>query len=128
MTQKKISLPLAAGADTEPMTSLHSEDPFARIEHDVTTHSVVLYMKGTLQQPMCGFSAKAAAILQSYGVDVYAVNVLADPAIRQAVKEYSDWPTIPQVYINGEFLGGSDLLGQMAESGQLDALMETVSK
>jgi monothiol glutaredoxin len=80
---------------------------------------VVLFMKGSKMMPQCGFSSMASQILTAYTKDYKTVNVLADPQIRQGVKDYSNWPTIPQVYVNGEFLGGSDILRDMHESGEL---------
>jgi monothiol glutaredoxin len=93
------------------------------IEQQVSTHPVVLYMKGTPHQPQCGFSANAIRILNACGVeDFYAVDVLADPDIRQGIKEFSNWPTIPQLYVNGEFVGGSDIMSEMFQSGELQKL------
>jgi monothiol glutaredoxin len=93
------------------------------IEQQVSTHPVVLYMKGTPHQPQCGFSANAIRILNACGVeDFYAVDVLADPGIRQGIKEFSNWPTIPQLYVNGEFVGGSDIMSEMFQSGELQKL------
>ena len=90
----------------------------------VTSNPVVLYMKGTPQFPQCGFSANAANILKACGVTEYlSVNVLADPEIRQGIKEYSNWPTIPQLYINGEFVGGSDIMTDMYQKGELQKLL-----
>ncbi|ABI59093.1 MULTISPECIES: Grx4 family monothiol glutaredoxin [Nitrosomonas] len=95
------------------------------IEQQVSTHPVVLYMKGTPQQPQCGFSANAVQILSACGVeDFFAVNVLADPEIRQGIKDYSSWPTIPQLYVNGEFVGGSDIMAEMFQNGELKKLLE----
>ena len=95
------------------------------IEQQITTHPVVLYMKGTPDQPQCGFSANAVNILQACGVDnIHAVDVLADPEIRQGIKDYSNWPTIPQLYVNGEFIGGSDIVTEMYQSGELQKLFE----
>lgn len=94
------------------------------IEQQVSIHSVVLYMKGTPQQPQCGFSANAIRILNACGVnDFYAVDVLADPEVRQGIKEFSNWPTIPQLYVNGEFIGGSDIMSEMFQSGELQKLL-----
>lgn len=124
--KKKISLPIVGTESTQaaaPRTRAEGGDVMSEIEHEVKAHRVVLYMKGTPQAPMCGFSARAAAVLGSYGVDVYAVNILEDPEKRQAIKEYSDWPTIPQIYVDGEFLGGSDLLMQMHQNGQLEQVI-----
>ncbi|SDW21665.1 Grx4 family monothiol glutaredoxin [Nitrosomonas communis] len=95
------------------------------IEQQITTHPVVLYMKGTPDHPQCGFSANAVKILNACGVkDLFSVDVLADPEIRQGVKEYSNWPTIPQLYINGEFVGGSDIMSEMYQNGELKKLLE----
>jgi monothiol glutaredoxin len=89
----------------------------------VETHPVVLFMKGTPARPQCGFSAATADVLRRYDVPVHAVDVLADPALRQAIKTYSDWPTIPQLYIGGAFVGGCDIVREMHESGELGALI-----
>jgi monothiol glutaredoxin len=95
------------------------------IKQQVTTHPVVLYMKGTPDAPQCGFSALAVKILHTCGVnDIFAVDVLAEPQIRQGIKEYSNWPTIPQLYVNGEFVGGSDIVGEMYQSGELQKLLQ----
>jgi monothiol glutaredoxin len=94
------------------------------IHEQVTTHPVVLYMKGTPQFPQCGFSATVAEILRRCGVDdYYAVNVLADDDIRQGIKEYANWPTIPQLYVNGEFVGGCDIVREMYSTGELQKLL-----
>jgi monothiol glutaredoxin len=94
------------------------------IRDQVTKNPVVLYMKGTPQFPQCGFSSAATQMLKACGVDDYlAVNVLADPAIRQGIKEYANWPTIPQLYVKGEFVGGSDIMREMYESGELQQLL-----
>ncbi|MDR3391929.1 MAG: Grx4 family monothiol glutaredoxin [Sulfuriferula sp.] len=94
------------------------------IREQVTGHKVVLYMKGTPQFPQCGFSANAVQILKSSGVtDLFTVNVLAEPEIRQGIKDYANWPTIPQLYINGEFVGGSDIMKEMFQSGELQKLI-----
>ena len=99
------------------------------IRDQVTTNDVVLYMKGTPQFPQCGFSSTAVQILKGCGVrEVLAVNVLADNDIRQGIKDFSNWPTIPQLYINGEFIGGSDIMTEMFESGELQALIPDVAK
>ena len=91
-----------------------------QIKETVTNNPVVLYMKGTPQFPQCGFSSKAVQILKACGVkDIVGVNVLADPDIRQGIKDYANWPTIPQLYIRGEFIGGSDIMAEMYEAGEL---------
>ncbi|HTJ98564.1 MAG TPA: Grx4 family monothiol glutaredoxin [Bordetella sp.] len=93
----------------------------------VTQHPVVLFMKGTAQFPQCGFSGKAIQLLKSCGVKkLVTVNVLDDDEVRQGIKEFSNWPTIPQLYVGGEFIGGSDILGQMHESGELKTLLDGV--
>ena len=95
------------------------------IREQVTGHPVVLYMKGTPQFPQCGFSAAAVQMLQACGVDrFFSVDVLADPEIRQGVKDYASWPTIPQLYVNGEFVGGSDIVREMYQSGELQKLLQ----
>ena len=93
------------------------------IHEQVTSNPVVLYMKGTPQMPRCGFSSTAVQILQACGArEVLAVDVLADEAIRQGIKEYANWPTIPQLYVNGEFVGGSDIMMEMYQAGELQQL------
>jgi monothiol glutaredoxin len=94
------------------------------IKEQVSGHPVVLYMKGTPQAPQCGFSANAIAMLDACGVkDAFTVDVLADPEIRQGVKAYANWPTVPQLYVKGEFVGGSDIMGEMFQSGELQKLL-----
>ena len=98
-----------------------------RIRETVTSNPVVLYMKGTPQFPQCGFSAKAVQILKACGVDsLVTVDVLADPDIRQGIKEYANWPTIPQLYISGEFVGGSDIMTEMYQSGELQQQIDAL--
>jgi monothiol glutaredoxin len=98
-----------------------------KIRGQVTGNPVVLYMKGTPQMPQCGFSAMAVQVLQACGISQFAsVNVLADPEIRQGIKQYANWPTIPQLYVNGEFVGGSDIMREMYQSGELQKLLEGV--
>jgi monothiol glutaredoxin len=94
-----------------------------RIEEIVASNDVVLFMKGTELFPQCGFSSRAVAILDHLGVPFKTVDVLQDPEIRQGVKEYSDWPTIPQLYVKGQFVGGSDIMMEMFESGELKELV-----
>ena len=94
------------------------------IKQQVSGHPVVLYMKGTPQSPQCGFSANAIAMLNACGVkDLYTVDVLADPEIRQGIEAYANWPTIPQLYVKGEFVGGSDIMGEVFQSGELQKLL-----
>jgi monothiol glutaredoxin len=95
-------------------------DVHQRIDDLVKNNRVVLFMKGTAQFPMCGFSGRAIQILKACGVsDLKTVNVLEDQEIRQGIKGYSDWPTIPQLYVNGEFIGGSDIMTEMYQAGEL---------
>src|SRR5579883_541953 len=96
------------------------------IKQQVQENNIVLYMKGTPQFPQCGFSSKAVSILKACGVDGFAaVNVLENPEIRQGIKEFSNWPTIPRLYIKGEFIGGSDIMTEMYENGELQELLAT---
>lgn len=100
-------------------------DAQEKIKQTVQGNKVVLFMKGTAQSPQCGFSAKAIQILKACGVDQpMTVNVLDDPDIRQGIKEYANWPTIPQLYINGEFVGGSDIVSEMFQNGELQTLLK----
>ena len=94
------------------------------IKQTVADNDVVLFMKGTKTMPQCGFSSRVAGVLNYMGVDFADVNVLADESIRQGIKEYSDWPTIPQLYVKGEFIGGCDIVTEMTMSGELDDLFE----
>ena len=95
-----------------------------RIEDMVGSNDVVLFMKGTKTMPQCGFSSRVAGVLNYMGVDYQDVNVLADEEIRQGIKDYSDWPTIPQLYVKGEFVGGCDIVTEMTLSGELDKLFD----
>ncbi|MCY4179031.1 MAG: Grx4 family monothiol glutaredoxin [Litoreibacter sp.] len=99
-------------------------DANAQIQEKVDTNDVVLFMKGTKEMPQCGFSSKVAGVLNYIGVEYSDVNVLADDAIRSGIKEFSDWPTIPQLYVKGEFIGGCDIVTEMTLSGELDTLFE----
>lgn len=95
------------------------------IKETVTTNPVVLFMKGTAQFPQCGFSGRAIQLLKASGAEnLVTINVLEDPVVRQGIKDYSNWPTIPQLYVNGEFIGGSDIMNEMFESGELQALLK----
>ncbi|MDF1873439.1 Grx4 family monothiol glutaredoxin [Vannielia sp.] len=95
-----------------------------KITETVKSNDVVLYMKGTKDAPQCGFSQRVAGVLNFMGVDFADVNVLSDEEIRQGIKDYSDWPTIPQLYVKGEFVGGCDIITEMTLSGELDTLFE----
>src|SRR5437868_7509097 len=99
-------------------------DAHAKIDAEVKSNDVVLFMKGTPQFPMCGFSGQVVQILDYVGVPYKGVNVLEDAEIRQGIKDYSNWPTIPQLYVNGEFVGGSDIIREMYEAGELQKLLE----
>jgi len=99
-------------------------DAKTRIQQTVTDADVVLFMKGTKDMPQCGFSSRVAGVLNFMGVEFADVNVLADEEIRQGIKDYSDWPTIPQLYVKGEFVGGCDIVTEMTLSGELDQLFE----
>jgi monothiol glutaredoxin len=101
-----------------------SRDVSAEIAETVKSHNVVLFMKGTPSFPQCGFSAQVVQILNSLGAEYTGVNVLADPEIREGIKAYSSWPTIPQLYVNGEFVGGCDITTQLFESGELRTLLD----
>jgi len=103
------------------MTKMSAVD---QIKNTVTQNDVVLFMKGTKMMPQCGFSSKVAGVLNYMGVEFADVDVLADADIRQGIKDYSDWPTIPQLYVKGEFVGGCDIVTEMTLSGELDALFE----
>ena len=95
-----------------------------QIRETVEKNDVVLFMKGTRTMPQCGFSSRVAGVLNYMGVDYADVNVLADAEIRQGIKDFSDWPTIPQLYVKGEFVGGCDIVTEMTLSGELDQLLE----
>jgi len=98
------------------------------IKQQVTTHPVVVYMKGTPTAPRCGFSANVINILNSLGVkDIFSVNILENDDIRLGIIEYANWPTVPQVYINGEFIGGSDITTEMYQSGELKTMLSKVA-
>ena len=92
------------------------------IQDQISSHDVVLYMKGTPMFPQCGFSSAVAGVLKELGVDVFAVNVLEDAEIREGIKAYTNWPTIPQLYVKGEFIGGCDIVMTLHEQGELKAL------
>ena len=99
-------------------------DAKTRIEETVKSNDVVLFMKGTKAMPQCGFSSRVTGVLNYMGVEFQDVNVLTDDAIRQGIKDYSDWPTIPQLYVKGEFVGGCDIITEMTLSGELDGLFD----
>ncbi|MBF0489838.1 MAG: Grx4 family monothiol glutaredoxin [Candidatus Omnitrophica bacterium] len=94
------------------------------IENDIKNNKIVIYMKGTLDTPMCGFSAKAIQILQSYNLPIKDHNVFASEDIRQGIKEFTNWPTLPQIFINGEFIGGCDIVVEMHDNGELAQMLK----
>jgi monothiol glutaredoxin len=104
------------------METTVADDVRAYIAEAIDTHPVVLFMKGTPARPQCGFSAAVVAVLRHYDVAVHAIDVLADPAVRQGIKAYSDWPTIPQLYVDGTFVGGCDIVREMHAAGELAEL------
>jgi monothiol glutaredoxin len=99
-------------------------DAKTQIDETVKANQVVLFMKGTKSMPQCGFSSRVAGVLNYMDIEFSDINVLADEDIRQGIKDYSDWPTIPQLYVNGEFVGGCDIITEMTLSGELDTLLE----
>jgi monothiol glutaredoxin len=101
-----------------------TDETQARIDAAVKANDVLLFMKGSPLFPQCGFSSRAIAILEHLGVEYGSIDVLQDQAVRQGIKAYSDWPTIPQLYVKGEFVGGSDIMMEMYESGELAELMD----
>ncbi|MGQ0675790.1 MAG: Grx4 family monothiol glutaredoxin [Rhodospirillales bacterium] len=96
-----------------------------RIKQDISENDVVLYMKGTPVFPQCGFSAAVVGVLTHLGVKFKGIDILADPELRQGIKEFSSWPTIPQLYVKGEFVGGCDIVREMHQTGELAALLQT---
>ncbi len=99
-------------------------DAQTRIDETVKSNDVVLYMKGTREMPQCGFSSRVAGVLNFMGVEYRDVDILADDTLRQGIKDYSDWPTIPQLYVKGEFVGGCDIITEMTLTGELDTLFQ----
>jgi len=95
-----------------------------RIENDIKNNKVMLYMKGTPDDPQCGFSAQVISVLKTYDVPFETFNILEDEDIRQGIKEYSDWPTVPQLYVNGEFVGGCDIVTEMHSGGELGPVLK----
>ena len=101
---------------------MHECEAANQIKEQITKNDVVLFMKGTKEMPQCGFSSRVAGVLNYMGVNYSDVNVLADEGLRQGIKDFSDWPTIPQLYVKGEFVGGCDIITEMTLSGELDTL------
>ena len=102
-----------------------ADDVLAKIDEKVKQSKVLLYMKGNPAAPQCGFSAHTVEILRSYGIPFETADVLADPAVRDGIKRYSNWPTIPQVYIDGKFVGGCDIVSEMHERGELEPMLKS---
>ena len=103
---------------------MQNEQIFNKIDNLVKNNDVVLFLKGTAEIPMCGFSGLVVTILNRLNLQFTDVNILEDSELRQGIKDYSDWPTIPQLYIKGEFIGGADIIGEMHESGELKTLLK----
>jgi len=101
-----------------------AEDVLTQIDEQVKNDRLVIYIKGTPDFPQCGFSAHVVEILKSYGYPFEAVDVLTDPAVREGIKRYTNWPTIPQIFIGGKFIGGSDILHEMHEQGELAPVLQ----
>lgn len=97
-----------------------------KIQQQINENNIVLYMKGNAEMPLCGFSARAVNMLKACGAPFMTVDVLQDDEIRQGIKVFSNWPTIPQLYVKGEFVGGSDIMAEMYEAGELQELIKTV--
>ena len=104
-----------------------SDETQDRIKTMVTSYPIMLFMKGTPDAPQCGFSSRVAMVLKDTGKPFASFNVLSDPEVRQGVKDFANWPTIPQLYVNGEFVGGSDIISEMFISGELQPLLESAS-
>jgi monothiol glutaredoxin len=107
---------------------MSNDNIFDQINNDIKNNNIVLYMKGTRSQPQCGFSATVVNILEKCEVDFKDINVLVDSELRQGIKDFSDWPTIPQVYIDGVFIGGCDIMKEMYQSGELQELLNNKLK
>ena len=104
-----------------------SKETLEQIEQAVRSNPVMLFMKGSPEQPQCGFSAQVVSVLASYDLPYATADVLAHPEIREGIKEYANWPTVPQLYVSGEFVGGCDIVLEMHESGELGELLEKVT-
>lgn len=105
-----------------------SEETKKKIQSQIEENEIILYMKGSKEMPMCGFSAQVVGILNSYDVDFETVDVLLDPEIRQGIKDFSNWPTIPQLYVKGQFVGGCDICSEMHENGELEPIVNNAAK
>ena len=105
-----------------------AQEALQQIKHDIESNPICVFMKGTPESPQCGFSAQVVQILNSYGVKYHAVNVLADWDIREGIKQYTNWPTVPQIYVNGKFIGGCDITSEMHRKGQLAEVLNATAK
>lgn len=116
--------------DFAPKVKVATDDEGVQafIDDAVKLHPITLFMKGTPVQPMCGFSQQVVRIMHAHGVDFHSVNVLDSEAVRQGIKEYSQWPTIPQLYVDGEFVGGCDIVTSLHQSGELEEMFAAVAK
>jgi monothiol glutaredoxin len=112
------------GSEQAAQPAMEAGDVSERIRNDITSNKIMVYMKGTPQAPQCGFSAQTVQVLNELGVPYSSRNVLEDPELRQGIKEFSNWPTIPQVYVNGKFIGGCDIVTEMHERGELSELVK----
>jgi len=113
------------GSEQAAQPAMHAQgDAMERIRHDIEANKIMVYMKGTPESPQCGFSAQTVQVLNELGVPFSSRNVLEDPELRQAIKEFSNWPTIPQVYVNGKFIGGCDVVTEMHERGELAEMVK----
>lgn len=104
-----------------------SEDVMKKIQEQIDNNKIILFMKGSKDMPMCGFSARVVQLLNHYNADFETVDVLLDPEIRQGIKDFSNWPTIPQLYVNGKFIGGCDICMELHESGELEPIVKSAS-
>jgi monothiol glutaredoxin len=100
-----------------------SNPVFETIQNTINQHAVVLYMKGDASAPMCGFSARVVQILNHFGLPFHSVNVMTDPEVREGIKQFNEWPTIPQLFVKGEFIGGCDIVSEMAMNGEFEQLL-----
>ena len=107
---------------------MSEQEALVKIKNDIETNPVVLFMKGTAAQPQCGFSAHVVQILNSYGIKFHTVDVLADYDIREGIKSYTNWPTVPQLYVNQKFIGGCDITAELHRKGELKTILADVAK
>lgn len=105
-----------------------TEDIMKKIQEQIDNNNIILYMKGSKDMPMCGFSARVVQLLNSFNVPYETVDVLQDPQIRQGIKDFSNWPTIPQLYVKGKFIGGCDICMELQENGELEPIVRSASE